>query len=75
MLEEKLTHKFKNGYENFSDVKVSIVLNFLLGCPKSKKVQRFTWNPFVGIYWTNLLPKLCFQTPRSLFRTWDLSVF
>jgi hypothetical protein len=36
-LEEKLSNKFKNGHENFSDVNVSIVWDFLLGCPKTMK--------------------------------------
>jgi hypothetical protein len=35
ILKEKLSKKFKNGHENFSGVRVSI----LLGCPKTMKFR------------------------------------
>jgi hypothetical protein len=38
-LKETLSKKFKNDHENFSDVMISIVWDFLFGCPKAVKFR------------------------------------
>jgi hypothetical protein len=49
ILEEKLSNKFKNGHENFSGVRVAIVLGLLAWIlDVLKPFQRFTGKSFVG---------------------------
>jgi hypothetical protein len=48
ILEEKLSNKLKNGHENFSILRFSIVLLFIAWMSLNHEVQGFTEKPYVG---------------------------
>jgi hypothetical protein len=81
VLEEKLSNKYKNIHENFSGVRISMVLglHFLLGYPKTLKfrdlqgalrVRKFLW-PFLKLL-DNFSSKMMLQ---EVFSEHEIRVF